>query len=232
MGFLVSLRPLSLDTYFYLSVNCLIIYILLCADQEDFPNWLHMLKCYTQIVVKHSSALSDPYFQKLNQLVMQKYTDTELLDTVVNAPFHDPLRAVQLDLGVVVLLVINRERKTIDRVALSNTMSAHGAVRMSAKPFKDIRIPLGHTTNIIAKAITTGQPQQTDDWQYLFIPELSASEAHFNQAGAGIECSYVYPLSGKQKGALIFSLYQPLAKINDKHRDFFEFYTNLVSAAL
>src|SRR5207253_8708356 len=68
------------------------------------------------------------------------------------------------------------------------TPAADGAVKMSEKPFADIKIPLAHKRNIIAKAIASGEPQMTADWELLFVPALSAQAARYNQAGAGIEC--------------------------------------------
>lgn len=175
----------------------------------------------------------DVYFQRLGKLLSEAPTKKALHKAVVNAPFSDPLKAATLDLGVVVLLLVNDETDTIDRVALSNTYSAQGAVQMSAKPFNHIKVPLGHPDNIIARAIASGQPQQTYDWPDLFVPALTPKQARLNQAGAGIECSAVYPLpDANGGGALIFSFHQPLTEINDKHHAFMAAYTKLVSGAL
>ncbi|HUP26405.1 MAG TPA: hypothetical protein VM124_02025 [Candidatus Limnocylindrales bacterium] len=178
------------------------------------------------------SPLNDPYYQTLQDMLATNQDEPQLFQTIVNAPFHDKLRAIQLDLGIVVLLLANKQSKTIDRIALSDTFSAQGAVRMSAKPFKDIKIPLGHKTNIIAQAIATAELQQTDNWYYLFVPALTREEAHFNQAGAGIECSLVQPLKGAKTGAMIFSFYQPLPKIGNEHREFVDYYSKLVATKL
>lgn len=183
-------------------------------------------------MVKRSEASQDPYYKELHRLLATAGSGTQLYKAIVNAPFHDQLRAIQMDLGIVVLLFSNRTTGTIDRIALSDTYSAQGAVRMSAKPFEKIKIPLGHKTNLIAKAIASGKPQQTDDWRYLFVPALTARQAHFNQAGAGIECSLVCPLPGKKEGAMIFSFYQPLANIQAEHYAFIEFYIELVARQL
>lgn len=172
---------------------------------------------------------SDVYNNKIKSILASASNEAELYKAIVNAPFHDLLRALQIDLGTIVLLLVNTKTKTIDRIALSDTEAARGAVRMSNKPFEKIKIPLSHKTNIISKALATSQPQNTEDWRYLFAPALNAQEAHFNQAGAGIESSYVYPVSGKKTGALIFSLYQPISNISNEHTDFMQFYSKLVT---
>lgn len=173
------------------------------------------------------------YLSKISDLLNAAKNQKDLYRTIVNAPFHDPLFSTQLDLGVVVLLLVNDASKTIDRIALSDTYSANGAVRMSPKPFKEIRIPINNSENIIAQAIKSKQPKQTRDWKDLFVPDLTPQEARFNQAGAGIECSIVYPLSkDKVTGALIFSMYQPLDQIDARHHDFMSKFAALVESKI
>ncbi len=173
------------------------------------------------------------YFATLQDLLNSTDKNPELFDTIVNAPFRDKKSSTTLSLGVVVLLLVNKKDNTIDRIALSDTESAKGAVRMSVKPFKQIRIPIDTPDNIIAQVIKSGHPKLTDDWQYLFIPELTPDEAHFNQAGAGIGCSAVYPLIGAEDGgAMIFSYYQPPNKMGPAHEKFMEFYSKAVAAKL
>lgn len=180
--------------------------------------------------------LNSPYYGVLRKLLAAPQTLDELWVTIVDAPFHEMRQALHLDLGIVVLLLTNPQDNTIDRVALSNTPAADGALKMSEKPFSDIRIPLGHKTNVIARAIATGTPQVASDWRLLFVPALSAQAARFNQAGAGIECSHAYPLIASDgegsQGALIFSFFQPSSGVGPAHIAFMQAYTALASEAL
>lgn len=156
----------------------------------------------------------------------------QLYSAIVNAPFEDPLRATYLGLGIVVLLLVDKPSRMIRRIALSDTEAAKGAIRMSNKPFKEIEIPVGNKKNIIAEAIRTKEPQVTYDWYYLFTPALSAESAKFNQAGAGIEYSAIFPLKSGDGGALIYSFFQ-LPDANSKLRDnFASNYTTLVDTFL
>ncbi len=157
---------------------------------------------------------------------------SELNQKIVNAPFLDKLYATSLDLGIVVLLRVNEHEKMIDRIALSDTSLAREAVRASAKPFKEIRIPLEAKGNIIAEAIAEHRSFATEDWQSLFTPVLTSSEARRNQTSAGIECSVVYPLDTVPSGALIFSFYQPELNLTQAHQDFIVAFTDMVSARL
>ena len=166
-----------------------------------------------------------------SQLALAK-NDKELFRLIVDLPFTDKLRVTNLDLGIVVFLQVNPELQTIDRIALSNTEMAKNTVKISDKPFKEIRIPVDHEVNILSKAIRTGRPQHTVDWEYLFTPALSGESARFNQSAGGIGCSYVYPLKSRHGGAMIFSFYTQIGSIGKEHTDFMHAYAKLVDARL
>jgi hypothetical protein len=161
-------------------------------------------------------------------------TDPKLLArTIVNAPFQYRAEMVLMGIGIIVLLVADKVTGDIHRIALSNTEMAAGTVRISSKKFEDIKIPIGHKENIIARAIDTNEPQMTEDWRYLFAPALSPAQARLNQAGGAIACSYVYPLSFKgNSGALIFSYYKDGSQIADPELEFMKSYSQLVSTHL
>lgn len=184
--------------------------------------------CYTALKMTYLQM----YLQSLETILDSETDDEKLFSKIVNAPFQDKLRATTLDLGIVVLLLRNRETHTIDRIALSNTELAEKAVKVSAKPFTDIKISETDDKNIIAKAIRTNQLQQTSDWQWLFTPALSALQARLNQSNASIECSIVYPFLARDGGALIYSFYQPPHNITKEHTVFIESYSKIVNNAL
>jgi hypothetical protein len=135
---------------------------------------------------------------------------------VVDALFLDRVLTTSIDLGIVVYLKTNRIARSIDRISLSKTVHAEGAVKVSAKPFHEIRIRMDDPQNIIAQSIRSGKHCLVEDWYYLFTPALTPDQARMNQAGASIESSLVMPLS-KKSGALIFSYYQPALNIGEVH---------------
>lgn len=177
--------------------------------------------------------VTDFDYAALEQQLKAAQNDDELFATIVNAPFINPLPAVMIFLGIVVLLQVNETDGTIDRVALSKTEQARATTEVSAKPFNDIKIPADYLENIIADAIHSGQPQDTTDWKFLFNPSLSAQEARLNQANAGIAHSIVYPLKSRDGGALIFSYYQYRSEMNaGKAEAFMQRYAELVDQVL
>ena len=149
--------------------------------------------------------------------------------SLVDAPFAT-VDAVRIELGVIVLLLVNPKTKTLDRVALSKTEPAAGAVRMSNKPFHEIRIPLKTEENALIQAIDSGEQQIVTDWKYMFMPELTAEEARDNQRGSGILVSVIEPFkTKKQQGALIFSFLCPLSSLGKGHLEFTAGYADIVA---
>lgn len=180
-----------------------------------------------------SVSVSEDYFSELSKILDKPKSAQALHEAIVNAPFHDPHKTTVLGLGIVVLLLVNKKDQTIDRIALADTDLAHSTVNISAKPFKEIRIPLDYTKNFIARAIRDHHYMITSDWQYMFNPALTPEEARFNQAAGGIACSVIYPLTGTNNtGAIIFSYYEPVERISKQHHHFMSRYCKLVERAL
>lgn len=177
----------------------------------------------------HTAIDYDTLRQKLASVTRRQ----DVFRMVVDAPFEFKVEAAMLNLGIIVLLLVDKATRMIDRVALSNTELAKGTTDMSVKRFEDIKIPLDYPDNIIAKAIRTQRPQRTTDWRYLFEPALTAREARLNQAGGAIACSVVYPLPRTlDGGALIFSYYQYPDQIGSAQRAFMKRYAAMVAERL
>lgn len=180
----------------------------------------------------HSILEFDNYLKDLGT-ELQSASDLETLYiAIVNAPFNDKKMYVPMGLALMVLVLVNKKTNTLDRISLSNTESAHGAVDYSVKPFKDINVPLSADDNLYVSVAEHGKWRQTDDWKDTFTPILSAEEARFNQAGAAVGSTVVYPLTAGDKGALSFSYFKPLSEINEVQHEFMNKYTTLVDEAL
>lgn len=172
------------------------------------------------------------YYSGAEALLESAKDETALFQAVVEAPFHDRSVTTMFGLGIVVLLLVNPKSRTIDRIAVSNNEMTAGTFAMTSKPFHEIRIPLASRENYIAIAIRNRHYMITNDWHYLFTPELNKEDARFNQAGGGIACSAVYPLLGARNGALIFSFFESLDRIGPEHHKFMEKYAALAAKAL
>jgi hypothetical protein len=176
---------------------------------------------------------NEVYFALLREILNTAKGDKDLFETIVNAPFTDRRRAALLGLGIIAFLLVDKKTGLIHREAISDTDFARGAARMATKPFKDIKVPINYKGNFIAEAIRSERYQQTSDWQYLFAPDLTPEESRLNQAAAGIACSFVYPLIyARSGGALVFSYYLPVDKIETEHHSFMRTYSKMVTNSL
>lgn len=172
------------------------------------------------------------YLQRLKDR-LTKSGQEPIYQQITDEPFKEKFQAVQLDLGIIALLLLDPDKRIINRIAMSDTELAHSTDAVSAKPFHEMNIPSDHRTNIIAKAIRGGKLQQTSDWKDLFIPALTSSEARFNQAAGGIGSSIVVPIiSSEVSGALVYDFYQPIENIDEIHRNFVKEYTDIVKSIL
>ena len=181
---------------------------------------------------QYSSYITPKHYSEMKNSLASSSSQDDLFYKIVNLPFDDKLLCTFYDLGIMVLLQVNPVTETIDRVALSDTELAKGAVKLSAKQFHEIKIPISQKNNIISDAIRLNEFKCTEDWAPMFNPVLTSRQARLNQANAGIECSLVYPLSSRNGGALIYSFYQPQANITNEHLAFVAKYADLVDTAL
>ena len=112
-----------------------------------------------------------------------------------------------LDLGyrIIVLSLLDEDKKVLRRISLSQTAEAERALKASAVPFHDIEIPLDCSDNFMVKAIAQNKPYITHNWTDLFKPVLKPEQAFENQTASGIKTSIVYPVVVRDKpiGVLI-----------------------------
>lgn len=161
-------------------------------------------------------------------MLMHAKTEQDLYRAIVNSPFKAKSKGLPLGLGLVVMVLVNKKANRVDRIALSDTEPAKGAVDYSVKAFDQINIPLDQTQNFLVKSIVSQQIHETEDWNDTFTPVLTAEEARFNQAGAGAGCTVIYPFKARDGGAMSFSYVIPLKDINEAHHKFMSHYTELV----
>lgn len=180
-----------------------------------------------------SPVVSEAYIQELKRTLDSVKNDKALFGTIVNAPFYNRRITTILGLGFLSFVMVDKRTRTINRVSISHTDTAQGALDITVKPFRNLKVPIGFKGNAVAEAIRSGRYQQTSDWSYLLNPILKPEEARLNQAGAGIACGFVYPLINvRDGGAIIFQYFITLDKIGMAQREFMFRYTKLVSNAL
>jgi signal transduction histidine kinase len=141
-----------------------------------------------------------------------------------------------LDLGyrIIVLTLVDEEKKVLKRISLSSTEEAKKAMEASSIPFHDIDIPLDAHENVLIKALTQKKSFIIHEWPELFVPILSAEDAIKNQTAAGIKTSMIFPVvvRGKAIGVLIFSMVKEENEVSEDEKDLIRGFTEIVGLAV
>jgi hypothetical protein len=155
-----------------------------------------------------------------------------LINKIVEVPFIDVRVPALLGLGIIGLMLVNPNGKTLDRIAFTDNELTEGIFKMDVAKFKNMKIPLATKNNFITKAIRERHYTITSDWQYLFSPTLNAEQSRFIQSGAGISCSVTYPFNHAEvKGALIFNYFESIDRVTQAHHNFMTRYIAMVQKA-
>src|SRR5665213_1165904 len=170
-------------------------------------------------------------YTKLKQaLELAKKKDATLLPVIVNAPFAYKVDAAFLFLGIIMLALVNPEKKVLEAKAISQTDFVEDIDTMAAMPVDNVFIPLDDNENLLVQAINSGQPQTTRDWSSLLHPVMTAEQARFTQASGGIAFTAVHPLNNVGAGgALIYSFFKREDADVSAQDNFTHRYTDLVA---
>jgi hypothetical protein len=175
----------------------------------------------------------EAYFEELRGKLAATAKGAKKYLVIANAPFSNKLITAKLGLGLVAIVMLDKATKKVNGMAISDTESELGAIKMTSERFEDMSIPLHDPENLVAKAIRNGHHQETNDWYYMFVPEFSPDQARFVQAGLGIASSVIYPVNGgKHGGAIVFSYFKPLKDIGKDQHSFMRSYVDLAASLL
>lgn len=156
--------------------------------------------------------------------VVQKVVDSILLE----------LGYLELGYKVVVLALLDEDKKNLRRVSLSGTKEALQTREVSEVAFKDIVIPITATDNLCIKAVLENKPQVTHHFPDILSPPLTPKNALESQRNAGIKASMVYPVSvkGEPIGILIFSMNKDESEVTNEEKKLIERFVDLVGLAV
>jgi hypothetical protein len=172
------------------------------------------------------------YISRLEEsLISLKSNDIK--QNIVDAPFSDRLKAAELDLGIIALLIVDKHKKTLNRISISQTEYALSVQKVSVMPFHTIKIPLSDKNNLVVEAIKSNKAQFTTDWKDLLMPALNSIDAELDQAVSATGCSIVVPFkTNSLSGAIIYDFYQDTNSIDEIHFSFAKKYTKVAAAIL
>ncbi len=135
---------------------------------------------------------------------------------------------------VIVLTLVDQEKKGLRRIAISNTEAAGKFLQATPIPFNSIVIPFSAAENLSIKAINERKMFTTQNVSDVLEPALSKEWVDKFQQTLGIKTSMVFPIIAKEKvlGSLIFSLSKTKEEISEEEWSVLDSFVGAVGIAL
>lgn len=188
------------------------------------------------IVLSESNSRFKGVFEsiwKIEKAVLETINFEDATKQVVNIILTE-LGYVQHGYEVIVLSLLEEDKKVLRRIAISNTQSAEKFLHATPIPFKDIIIPLDASENLSVRAINERKRFVTGEVSDVLLPALSHEWVDSFQKTLGIKTTIVFPIIAKDKplGSLIFSLSKEQNLISDEEWSVLDSYVGAVGIAL
>lgn len=170
---------------------------------------------------------------KLEKIILDTLDFHEVVQKIVDSVLTE-LDYLQLGYRIIVLALVDDEKKVLRRISLSQTDEAEKALMASAIPFHEIEIPLDAKDNLLIRALKDKKSFVTHYWPEIFTPALTQEQALKNQTAAGIKTSMVYPVIVKDEpqGVLIFSMVKDEKEVSEDELDLIRGFTDVVGLAV
>lgn len=173
-------------------------------------------------------------YKSLEAALSSRLTLKEFASVVVNDPFeHAPLVMAEIFLGFMCLYVVSKDGGQLRLLAVSDTEYYRLGVRgYPAFDPDNFSLPMDNVKNDLVKAVVQDRPVHTADWSSVRRAGTAKEAVRLNQASSGIATVYNYPLTGKQRGVMMYNFFQYADGIGEDQTQFMEQYTRLVSKHL
>lgn len=170
---------------------------------------------------------------RLEKVILDTLHLEDVVQKTVDTAFSE-LGFLKLGYKIMVLSLVDEEKKVLRRIAISQTEEAKKAISESPVPFKEIAIPLAADSNICVQVLKQNKEKSTHKWADVLSPPLEAKLVNAIQKKVGIKSSVVYPVNvkGKTIGVMIFSLSKELSKISSVEKDFISSFPDIVGLAI
>jgi len=170
---------------------------------------------------------------RIDRVILDTLDFKELTKEVVNVVLKE-LDYLKLGYQIIVLTLLNKKKKTVERVSISKTKAAATALEETPIPFKEIVIPLKEKENLLVKAVKNKKIYFTHDLSDVLYPEANRRVWRKIQKACNIKTSMIYPIvvRGKSIGAMIFSLSKGANKISKYEKEILAGFTNAVGIAV
>jgi len=170
---------------------------------------------------------------RLEKLILDTLDFEDVVQRTVDGILHE-LGFLKLGYRIVVLALVNENKKVLERIAISQTKEAMEAVEESPLPFPSIDVPLSANNNLCIKVLKGHKFSYTESWPDILCPPFTSEKASEIQKTVGIKTSFICPVRAKQKtiGVMIFSLVKEFSEISADEKELILNFTDIVGLAV
>lgn len=170
---------------------------------------------------------------KIEKAVLETVDFDRATKEVVNIILTE-LGFINFGYEVIVLTLLDQEKKELRRIAISNTESAKRFLKATPIPFNNIIIPLSAYGNLSVKAINEKKMFTTENVSDVLEPAINKEWVDNFQKTLGIKTSIVFPIIAKEKilGSLIFSLSKEKESMSNEEWSILDSFAGAVGIAL
>jgi signal transduction histidine kinase len=189
---------------------------------------IHVVLFWKQQKMNNRSHQED-VLGKLEDIILSSITDFNTVAQHVSD-------AVAFDLGfkVGVILIHDKRKNVLRRVAVSRTERISIAVKKLGFHFQGLETPLTAQDNITVQVFLDGHPRTTKDVYDVLKPHVTVDQAKYIQEVGELSSSLVFPIEAKGRiiGVMIFSLSIHDPELSEKKRIYIEKTLKMVGVAL
>src|SRR3989344_8077920 len=131
---------------------------------------------------------------RLEKIILDSLDFRDVVQKIVDSVLSE-LGYLKLGYRIVVLALVDNEKKVLKRISISQTEEAKKALEVTPVPFHEIDIPLGEEQSYCIKALKENTPYVTHNWCDILRPTYTQEDATIVQNIVGIKTSMIYPVS-------------------------------------
>jgi signal transduction histidine kinase len=170
---------------------------------------------------------------KVERIILDAIDFKQLTNKVVNIILTE-LNYLELGYQIIVLTLLDTNKKYIKRIAISKTEASEKALQETPIPFKQITIPHSTRDNLLVRTIKEKKVYFTHDLSDVLYPAGNRDEWRRIQQVCQIKTSMVFPVVVRDEaiGAMIFSLSKGINEISKYEKEVLAGFTNAVGLAV
>ncbi len=170
---------------------------------------------------------------RIDEIILNTSEIEKLAEKIVNVMLEE-LGYLNLGYVIIVLSLLDGNKKTLKRISISQTEQAKNALDNSPVPFSEISFSLEDKENLSVKSLNDHTPYITEDLSDMLYPSIDREKVREVQGKLGIQSSLVFPIyeGSEPLGTIIFSLNKTEDKISEFEKQILIGFTNAAGIAI